>query len=61
MKKKMMRYVASMATAAFAGWAAVAAAQTASLDYPQWRGANRDGAAASFTEPRAWPERLTLK
>jgi outer membrane protein assembly factor BamB len=30
-------------------------------DWTQWRGANRDGAVASFTEPQAWPERLTRK
>ena len=29
-----------------------------SQDWPQWRGPNRDGAAASFREPKAWPERL---
>jgi len=29
------------------------------LDYPQWRGTNRDGAAAAFTEPANWPTRLT--
>ena len=29
------------------------------LDYPQWRGANRDGAAAAFREPATWPTRLT--
>ena len=28
--------------------------------WPQWRGANRDG-AATFTPPKAWPEKLTLK
>src|SRR5688500_10654189 len=44
-------------------WAltSVALAQKGSTDWPQWRGANRDGAAASFTEPRSWPERRTLK
>ncbi len=30
-------------------------------DWPQWRGPNRDGVVASFTEPEAWPERLKLK
>jgi outer membrane protein assembly factor BamB len=30
-------------------------------DLTQWRGPNRDGAAASFTEPRTWPERLTQR
>jgi outer membrane protein assembly factor BamB len=28
-------------------------------DWPQWRGPNRDGAAASFREPTTWPEALT--
>jgi outer membrane protein assembly factor BamB len=29
-------------------------------DFPQWRGANRDGAAA-FTAPATWPDALNLK
>src|SRR5580704_5230753 len=29
-------------------------------DWPQWRGPNRDG-VAPFTEPKAWPEKLTTK
>src|SRR6266536_3260485 len=33
----------------------------ATADWPQWRGPNRDGAIASFTEPKAWPEKLTRK
>src|SRR6266508_4451736 len=36
-------------------------AQNRSADWPQWRGPNRDGAIASFTEPKAWPEKLTRK
>ena len=28
--------------------------------WPQWRGSNRDG-AATFTVPKTWPEKLTLK
>lgn len=32
----------------------------AAQDFPQWRGANRDGAAA-FAIPQAWPATLTLK
>jgi outer membrane protein assembly factor BamB len=43
------------------GLLAVAAAQQPSTDWPQWRGTNRDGAAASFTEPAAWPDGLTMK
>jgi len=28
-------------------------------DWPQWRGANRDGRSAPLTVPQAWPETLT--
>lgn len=27
-------------------------------DWPQWRGPNRDGITASFTAPKAWPDKL---
>ena len=37
----------------------VTTAQERPLDYPQWRGTHRDGAAAAFTEPETWPSRLT--
>lgn len=30
-------------------------------DWPQWRGPNRDGAAAGFTAPATWPKTLTQK
>ena len=36
------------------------AAQTQVEGWPQWRGANRDG-AATFAAPAAWPEKLNLK
>jgi len=41
--------------------AGVPSAQTVSLDYTQWRGANRDGSAASFSTPSSWPEILTQR
>jgi outer membrane protein assembly factor BamB len=44
-----------VAVAALTG---VGATQGAPTDWPQWRGQNRDGAAASFAEPASWPERL---
>ena len=34
-------------------------AQDGPLDYPQWRGAQRDGTAAAFVEPATWPVGLT--
>ena len=39
---------------------APASAQRPGTDWPQWRGAARDG-AASFTPPATWPERLTQR
>src|SRR5262245_4414762 len=53
-----------MKLGAFVGTAVLAlAAAPAALgqgaDYTQWRGSNRDGAVASFTEPASWPEQLT--
>jgi outer membrane protein assembly factor BamB len=39
----------------------VPSGQKSSLDYTQWRGQSRDGSAASFVEPKAWPETLTQR
>ena len=39
---------------------APAIAQRANTDWPQWRGASRDG-AATFSLPATWPEQLTMK
>lgn len=55
------RRTALMAIAVLTGCASTAVGQSSSLDYPQWRGANRDGAAASFAAPTSWPETLRLK
>jgi outer membrane protein assembly factor BamB len=55
------RNTALIGIIAVAGLTAVVSAQNAALDWPQWRGPNRDGTLASFTEPRAWPESLTRK
>ena len=47
------------ASAVVAVTASLASAQQRPADWPQWRGPNRDGAIASFTEPKSWPEKLT--
>src|SRR5262245_17947326 len=44
-----------------AGLSVGVAGQNRNTDYTQWRGANRDGAAAAFTAPATWPEKLTQK
>jgi outer membrane protein assembly factor BamB len=36
-------------------------AQTSGPDYPQWRGAQRDGSASSFVVPTKWPAALTRR
>jgi outer membrane protein assembly factor BamB len=36
-------------------------AQRVSRDYVQWRGAQRDGSASAFVEPKAWPAELTRR
>ena len=53
------RYTAWLTLTMLVGSTGVATAQEGPLDYPQWRGANRDGAAAAFREPATWPTRLT--
>jgi outer membrane protein assembly factor BamB len=45
--------------AAFAAAALMSGLNAQTPSWPQWRGPNRDGAAISFTEPAAWPQRLT--
>jgi outer membrane protein assembly factor BamB len=53
--------LASMITALLVGLTAVNHAQLAPGDVTQWRGANRDGIIAGFTEPAAWPEQLNQR
>lgn len=47
----------------FIGAAAAATGfgQSSPLDYPQWRGQNRDGSASAFSAPSSWPETLTRR
>lgn len=56
----MTRKHATLIVATITMVAVTAAGQTGPFDWPQWRGPNRDG-AASFNEPRSWPEQLSRK
>jgi len=53
------RAVVLVGIIAIAGLSGVVDGQNAGSDWPQWRGPNRDGTVTAFTEPRAWPEKLT--
>jgi outer membrane protein assembly factor BamB len=50
-----------MTTFLMGSFATLTSGQGPSLDYTQWRGPNRDGSAASFTQPKTWPDKLTLR
>jgi len=43
------------------GSAAAGLAQNSPLDYTQWRGRDRDGAASAFAAPASWPDSLTRR
>src|SRR5664279_2134599 len=47
--------------AAVGGVLAISAGCALAQDWPQWRGANRDGKASGFTAPKTWPKELTQK
>ena len=53
------RYRGLIVAAALAAFPIVLGAQSSATDWPQFRGPNRDGVAASFSIPTAWPEQLT--
>lgn len=53
-----MRYRRLIGTACAIASATIISTRIAAQDWPQWRGPNRDGAAAGFREPSAWPEQL---
>ncbi|MEP7337804.1 MAG: PQQ-binding-like beta-propeller repeat protein [Acidobacteriota bacterium] len=39
-------------------WAGLTSVSIQSQDWPQWRGANRDGVVKDFIAPAVWPEKL---
>ena len=51
----MRKVVASVIVVASA---AALLAQDGRLDYPQWRGVQRDGSASAFSTPQVWPPQL---
>jgi len=51
------RWIVAMAVGVILAGATGALAQ----DWPQWRGANRDGKVTGFTAPQAWPKELAQK
>jgi outer membrane protein assembly factor BamB len=53
------RFISAASVIACLGFGALSSAQNAPLDYPQWRGRDRDGAASGFVEPKPWPRALT--
>jgi len=57
----MAMKLGTFAVTAVLALGAVPAALGQGADYTQWRGANRDGTVANFTEPSAWPEQLTQR
>jgi len=53
---------ASRSIGVIAGCAILLSAGSAfAQDWPQWRGANRDGKVTGFTAPQTWPKALTQK
>src|SRR2546428_3406580 len=58
---RMHRSLLFLVVAMMLGYAASGSTQSGSLDYPQWRGQNRDGSASDVSMPRSWPDKLTLK
>lgn len=57
----MTRLAAALAVMATVATALAAQTRPRTSDWPQWRGPNRDGLVMGFTEPKAWPEKLTQK
>ncbi|MEE8130794.1 MAG: hypothetical protein V3T48_10915, partial [Vicinamibacterales bacterium] len=54
----MLRRLFASAIAVWVMASSPATAQESALDYPQWRGPDRDGSAAAFVEPVDWPQQL---
>lgn len=53
-----MNFKVCAATLLVVGLATGVGSQTNSVDWPQWRGPNRDGHLVGFVPPKVWPDRL---
>jgi outer membrane protein assembly factor BamB len=58
MMRATMRFRCGVGAAALA---ALSAVNLHAQDWPQWRGPNRDGAVAQFSEPASWPAALVKR
>jgi len=62
MRKHFLFHRTALAgTAILAGAVVLTVSILGAADWPQWRGANRDGKVAGFTAPETWPKELTQK
>jgi outer membrane protein assembly factor BamB len=57
----MKRFSRSITVSAVACTAIIGAGTVLAQDWPQWRGANRDGKVTGFKAPTAWPKELAQK
>ena len=55
----MMMHVGRVTGAMAVAAMLLCAARASAEDWPQWRGANRDGKVTGFTAPQTWPKTLT--
>jgi outer membrane protein assembly factor BamB len=61
MRVRRLTSTALAAVALGACAATVVKGRQTPLDYPQWRGRDRDGSASGFVVPRVWPQTLTRR
>ncbi len=57
MMKNLNRWIGGMVACVIL----IGTSQAFAQDWPQWRGANRDGKVTGFTAPQIWPKALTQK
>src|SRR5437867_951385 len=58
---KTMRLEKPPMALSFVTFLVILALCASAQDWPQWRGPGRDGVLTSSSEPKSWPEKLTMK